>query len=388
MKKKSTDKTAKATETEIEETGEDLRSRILARLQADNVELDTSTDLSINDDAVGEEDQHSLAEKIQARLASLHKAVETPEKGDGSAQPPPVPGRNTPKTKDEKIVALQARFRGILIRREQSNLLNASVKLLRVQDTQWVVEGQGVANIIGGTAHPYVLVEGWSLDQRAWNSTKETLLEQDIDWMHGPVCECDEAGPPIYVLEQDGNDNIFGLEFALRGDEKDFEEQYEEARQDAAIIRIQKFVRKTLDHWKKHGKPEKLVKINTPAHHPPIGGVIQVRRGILKKKKIGKLVDFNNFTGQYKVEYEHNGDTKWFDLDKTPYVWLNKPTETTETETETEAVDVATNPVEENVNDEDDNEDDNKDEDGADDVNAGDEVDDGNEDEDGNWKEV
>jgi len=351
-KKKSVEAEADDAAADVTETGEDLRSRILARLQMDGVKVEGSAEDMANNEGA-DEDQQSLAEKIQERLSNLHKAVDspepTPEKAekaeggddgdagdDGTAMPPPVAAKG-PKTKEDYVTLIQAQFRGTLIRTEQLNLLEASVKLLCVKDEQWAVLGQGTATVESGLKDPYVRVDGWLLSKRAWDSNKELLLEQNIDWMNGPTCETDEVGPPIFVLEQSEDNEIYGLEFALRGDETEFEEEYDVARRDAGAIRIQAVARGALARWELHGrpteaKPEEPKAMTTPAHHPPLGSTIEVRRGMFKKKKIGKLIDFNNFTGQYKIQFDTGKVAKWYDLDKVTYKRLGTAAESPKTE--------------------------------------------------------
>ena len=96
---------------------------------------------------------------------------------------------------------------------EQFNLLDASVKLLMVEDNQWVVVGQGVAEVTDEVL-PYVQVIGWKLDQRAWESTKTLLYETPIRCEDTLTREDDGLGPPIYILNDEYDDIVRGWSFA------------------------------------------------------------------------------------------------------------------------------------------------------------------------------
>ena len=119
-------------------------------------------------------------DKIAARLAAIRNDGATPPTSptnSAATSPNGSPSRGLQRSKDHVVAAercttpeqvavlLQALCRGYLIRVEQFNLLDASVKLLRVEENQWLVVGQGVAEVTDEVV-PYVQVIGWKLDQR------------------------------------------------------------------------------------------------------------------------------------------------------------------------------------------------------------------------------
>ena len=142
-----------------------------------------------------------------------------------------------------------------------------------------LVVGQGVAEATDEVV-PYVQVIGWKLDQRAWESTKTLLYETPIRPGETLTREDDGLGPPIYILNDEFDDVVRGLEFALPQDEETFEDVYAFARRDQAALIIQAAYRGAKVRWnlrKRRGSrkgarnPALPVPTATPEHHPPIG---------------------------------------------------------------------------------------------------------------------
>jgi len=144
-----------------------LRQKILAKLRGEAPELPEASGAGADaEDDGDDEGGNNLKNKIAARLAAIRNGASPPTSprsaGSSAASSPTrslqrsadfVPAHKRCTTKEQVAVLLQALCRGYLIRVEQFNLLDASVKLLRVEDNQWYVGSFCEETVDGGCAH-------------------------------------------------------------------------------------------------------------------------------------------------------------------------------------------------------------------------------------------